>query len=82
MGSTIDELFLDLPFLRALYGSEADSFSPGAIGVFSYLNRIGYGLQHFAALNRKFHLRHADASDLIPLTADALALLNGNWMAR
>lgn len=82
MGSTIDELFLDLPQLRALYGSEADSFSPGAIGVFSYLNRIGYGLQHFAALNRKFHLRHADAEDLIPLTADALALLKGNWMAR
>ena len=77
MGSTMEELFLDLPCLRALYGGEADTFSPGAIGVYSYLNRIGYGLQHFAALNRKFDLSYVDQSDLIPLTHDARNLLNG-----
>ena len=78
-GSTIEELFSDLPELRTLYGKEADSFSTGAIGVFSYLNRIAFGLKHFAALNRKFDISLLDKSDLIPLTRDAKLLLSGNW---
>ena len=65
---------------RGIYGDTADEFSTGAIGVYSYLNRIGYGLQHFAALNRKFDISYADQRDLIPLTRDALDLINGCWM--
>lgn len=78
-GSTVEEIFGDLPDLRALYGKEADSFSTGSIGVFSYLNRIGFGLRHFAALTRKFDLNLLDATDLIPLTRDAKELLVGSW---
>ena len=74
-GSTVEELFADLPDLRALYGPEADRFSPGAIGVFSYLNKLAFGLRHFAALNRKFDAALLDRSDLIPLTDAARALL-------
>ena len=55
-GSTVDELFPDLRELRNIYGEEANNFSTGAIGVYSYLNRIAFGLKHFAALNRKFSL--------------------------
>lgn len=80
LGSTKEELFWDLPELRGIYGDTADEFSTGAIGVYSYLNRIGYGLQHFAALNRKFDISYADQRDLIPLTRDALDLINGCWM--
>ncbi len=78
-GSTVEEIFGDLPDLRALYGREADQFSPGAIGVFSYLNKIAFGVQHFAALNRKFNLDLLSKRDLIPLTADARALWSGRW---
>lgn len=67
-GSTKEEVFADLPELRWLYGEQANTFSTGAIGVYSYLKRIGFGLQHFAALNRKFDIKYIDASDLIPLT--------------
>lgn len=74
-GSTVEEIFADLPDLRAIYGKEANGFSTGAIGVFSYLRKIGFGLQHFAALNRKFDLNYLDRSDLIALTSDAAALL-------
>ena len=81
-GSTIEELFADLPDLRALYGAEANQFSTGAIGVFSYLNRIAFGLRHFAALNRKFDISLLDQSDLIPLTADARQLLSGKWFSQ
>ena len=79
-GGTLDELFLDRRELRGLYGRDADQFSPGAVGVYSYLHRIAFGLQHFAALNRKFSLEYVNQRDLIPLTRDAKDLLEGRWM--
>ena len=75
-GSTIEEIFKDLPDLRAIYGKDANNFSPGAIGAFSYLNRIANGLRHFSALNRKFNIRLLDQKDVIPLTGDARDMLN------
>lgn len=78
-GTTMDDLFVDLRELRNIYGKEADQFSPGAIGVYSYLNRIAFGLKHFAALNRKFSLEYIDRTDVFPLTRDAKDLLNGIW---
>lgn len=79
-GSTVDELFPDLRELRNIYGEEANNFSTGVIGVYSYLNRIAFGLKHFAALNRKFSLEYIDRSDIFPLTRDAKDLLDGKWM--
>jgi len=78
-GSTIEEIFCDLPDLRAIYGTRANEFSTGAIGVFSYLNKIAFGLKHFAALNRKFNMDLLDKSDLIPLTSEARALMANKW---
>lgn len=78
-GNTVQEIFADLADLRYIYGKEADNFPTGAVGVFSYLNKMAFGLQHFAALNRKFDIELADSSDLIPLTRDARDLLNGEW---
>ncbi len=78
-GSTIEEIFCDLPDLRAIYGTRANEFSTGAIGVFSYLNKIAFGLKHFAALNRKFNLDLLDKTDLIPLTSEARALMANKW---
>lgn len=78
-GTTKEAVFVDLPALRSLYGEAADAFSTGAIGTYSYLQRIGFGLQHFAALNRKFDIALVDASDLIPLTLEAREILRGTW---
>ena len=66
--------------LHILYGKDADNFSPGAIGLFSYLNRIGFGLRLLMALNRKFSLGYIDRSDLIPLTKAAKKLLKEPWL--
>ncbi len=79
-GNSIEEIYGDLPDLRALYGKEANGFSPGAIGVFSYLNKIAFGIKHFAALNRKFDIQYLDRTDLIPLTRDAKDLMKGKWL--
>lgn len=78
-GNTVDELYYDLADLRFIYGKKANEFSLGAVGVFSYLNKIAFGLKHFAALNRKFDISYLDRSDLIPLTRDAKDLISGKW---
>ncbi len=67
-GSTIDEIFADFRILKAEYGDEASSIPAGAIGLFSYLNRISVGIRQFMALNRKFALQHISREDIVPLT--------------
>ena len=79
-GNTKEELFPDLRELRNIYGEKANDFSTGAIGVYSYLNRIAFGLKHFAALNRKFSLEYIDRNDIFPLTQEAKDLLEGHWL--
>ncbi len=79
-GDTVEEIYGDLADLRSLYGKEANKFPTGAIGVFSYLNKIAFGVKHFAALNRKFDVSYFDRSDLLPLTREAKELINGKWM--
>ncbi|MHC1719887.1 MAG: glutamate synthase-related protein [Clostridiaceae bacterium] len=78
-GSTVEEIYGDLADLRAIYGKKANDFSPGAIGVFSYLNKIAFGVKHFLALNRKFDIAYIDRKDLIPLTREAKDLIKGRW---
>lgn len=63
-----EELFTDLNDLKSIYGKKAENFPKGAVGVYSYLNKIAFGLQHFMALNRKFKLEYINQTDLIPLT--------------
>lgn len=75
-GNTVEELYGDLADLRSIYGEQADKFSLGAVGVFSYLNKIAFGIKHFAALNRKFDISYLDRSDLIPLTVSAKDILD------
>lgn len=77
-GETVEEIFSDLPDLCAIYGKQAEIFSTGAIGVFSYLNKIGFGVQHFAALNRKFDISLLNCHDLIPLTMEGERLFGLN----
>lgn len=67
-GNTKEEIFADMKLLREEYGDEVDNIPTGAIGVYSYINRISEGLRQLMALNRKFDLKHIDRSDITPLT--------------
>jgi glutamate synthase domain-containing protein 2 len=75
-GSTKEEIFGDIRELKLIYGDEALNISTGAIGVFSYINRISVGLKQLMALNRKFSLEYVDRSDIFPLT-DIAAKVTG-----
>ena len=67
-GNTKEEIFSDLKELKLIYGDKAEEIPTGAIGVYSYINRLSTGLRQFLALNRKFDLKHIDRSDIIPMT--------------
>jgi len=67
-GSSVEEVFADYRLLKAEYGEETVSIPVGALGLYSYLNRVSVGLKQFMALNRKFALRHIDRQDIVPLT--------------
>ena len=70
-GSTVNQIFAYYRVLKAEYGDEIVNIPTGAIGLYSYLNRISVGLKQFMALNRKFTLKYIDREDIIPLTEDA-----------
>ena len=70
-GSTVDEIFADFRLLKTVYGGEAADIPTGAIGLYSYLNRVCVGLKQFMALNRKFALRYIGREDIVPLTDHA-----------
>ena len=70
-GKDVDEIFRDIRELKGIYGSEASEISRGAIGLYSYINRVSTGLQQMMALNRKFDLGGIDRDDIIALTKEA-----------
>ena len=49
-----------------------------------WCNPVSYthllGVRQFLALNRKFDVAYTDRTDLIPLTYEALDLLNGTYL--
>ena len=67
-GSSVEEIFADYRVLKAEYGDETQEIPTGALGVFSYLNRVIAGLKMFMALNRKFTLQYIEREDIVPLT--------------
>lgn len=75
-GNTKEAIFGELPQLRKLYGERADQMSTGAIGLYSYINRVSDGVKQLMALNRKFALEYIDRSDIVPLT-DIAARVSG-----
>lgn len=67
-GTTTEEIFEDIRKLKVHFGEDTASISTGAIGVYSYLQRITTGLQQLMALNRKFSLENIEREDIVPLT--------------
>jgi glutamate synthase domain-containing protein 2 len=57
--------------LRERFGKDFARLPAGAIGVYSYIDRLRQGLQQLMAGARKFALHHIDRNDLVALTRDA-----------
>jgi len=57
--------------LKERFGSDFAELPAGAIGMYSYIDRLKQGLQQLMAGARKFALRYIDRNDLMALTRDA-----------
>lgn len=68
-GETADTIFKDAKYIKNIYTGKPISY--GAIGLYSYLERLSFGFKLFMALNRKFSLKYIHQSDVIPLTKEA-----------
>lgn len=66
-GSTKEEIFADIRELK-LYYDNAEDLPTGAVGVYSFINRVAAGVKQLMALNRKFDIKYIDRSDIFPLT--------------
>jgi len=71
-GDTRDEIFVTSPKLRAELGDDAfEKLPTGAIGLYTYYDRLAQGLRQLMAGSRKFALEHVSRDDLAALTREA-----------
>lgn len=75
-GDTLEKVFYDWDIIRWQYSECADAITSGAIGVYSYLDRLSFGLRLLLTLNRKFDISLLNVEDLIALTPEARTCLD------
>jgi glutamate synthase domain-containing protein 2 len=71
-GASKDEIFVTASALRHELGdAEFDRVPPGAIGLYTYYERLAQGLRQLMAGSRKFSLEYITRDDLAALTHEA-----------
>ncbi len=71
-GDKLEQVFISAEELKAKLGAEAFNRLPvGAIGVYSYFERLAQGLRQLMCGARKFSLEYITRDDLVALTRDA-----------
>ena len=71
-GNSKEEIFVTATSLRKELGSEAfDRIPTGAIGLYTYYERLAQGLRQLMAGSRKFSLEHLSRDDIAALTREA-----------
>jgi len=76
-GNTKDEIFVTASSLRKELGNEAfEKLPTGAIGLYTYYERLAQGLRQLMAGSRKFSLEHMSRNDLAALTREAAEISN------
>lgn len=68
-GNTKDEIFVTAANLRVELGDgEFDKIPTGALGLYTYYERLGQGLRQLMCGSRKFKLEHISRDDIASLT--------------
>ena len=71
-GTTRDEIFVTAAELRHELGDqEFENLPTGAIGLYTYYERLGQGLRQLMAGSRKFSLEYMTRDDLSALTPES-----------
>ena len=71
-GNSKDEIFVTASALRKELGdNDFERIPTGALGLYTYYERLAQGLRQFMAGSRKFSLKHLSREDLAALTPEA-----------
>jgi glutamate synthase domain-containing protein 2 len=71
-GHSKDEIFVTASVLRSELGdAEFEKIPPGALGLYTYYERLAQGLRQLMAGSRKFSLDHLSRNDIAALTREA-----------
>jgi glutamate synthase domain-containing protein 2 len=70
-GTTAEEIFVTAPQLKKEFGKDFEKIPTGAIGVYTYYERLAQGLRQLMAGNRKFALKYITRDDIASLTKEA-----------
>ena len=70
-GLTVDEVFVSAPELRQRFGNRFAKLPVGAIGFYTYYQRVAQGLRQLMCGARKFALKYISRDDIAALTPEA-----------
>lgn len=70
-GNSVEEIFVTAPELKEELGDRFDEVPPGALGLYTYYERLSQGLKQLMCGSRKFSLEYIDRGDIAALTKEA-----------
>jgi len=70
-GTTMEEVFITGVYLRSEYGEGFERLHPGAIGLYTYYQRLAQGIRQLMCGARKFALKYITRDDIAALTREA-----------
>jgi glutamate synthase domain-containing protein 2 len=70
-GDSLDHIFIMADHLKEKYGKDFHRIPAGAIGMYSYYDRLAVGLRQLMAGARKFNINSIAPDDLVALTPEA-----------
>jgi glutamate synthase domain-containing protein 2 len=70
-GNSREEIFVTAPELKHRFGDRFKDLPAGAIGVYTYFERLNQGLRQLMAGERKFALNYVTRDDIASLTKEA-----------
>jgi glutamate synthase domain-containing protein 2 len=70
-GDTKEEIFVTAPDLKRKFGKDFEKVPTGAMGVYTYMERLHQGLRQIMAGCRKFSLEHISRDDIAALTKES-----------
>ncbi|MFQ5866538.1 MAG: FMN-binding glutamate synthase family protein [bacterium] len=70
-GHTIEQIFVAAETLKGKYGKDFKDIPTGAIGMYTYYDRLATGLRQLMAGERKFALKYINRDDIFAITRSA-----------
>ncbi|EEG77008.1 FMN-binding glutamate synthase family protein [Dethiobacter alkaliphilus] len=70
-GTSREQVFNSLHKLKGIYGNDINKIPAGALGLYTYFDRLQTGMQQLMCGSRKFALEYITRDDLVCLTREA-----------